>query len=112
MTEVELTSSATGMAAAATGMATQSLHRSDTASFEPTMGPGDELPVGAGDDKARARRRVALLVALMIGVPLAALGIVVAWLRTPGTAVAPIDESQRSAPVSTRAASHRPRRRH
>lgn len=97
MSEVQLTS-------AATGMPTQALRGGDTGSFAPTasfapnVGP-DQVPVEAGGGNGRLGRRVALLVALMIGVPLAILGVVFAWLRQPTTAVTPLDESVTSAPV-------------
>ncbi len=97
MSEVQLTS-------AATGMPTQALRGGDTGSFAPTasfapnVGP-DQVPVEAGGGNGRLGRRVALLVALMIGVPLAILGVVFAWLRQPTTAVTPVDESVTSAPV-------------
>lgn len=100
MSEVQLTS-------AATGMTTQSLHPGETesfastATFASTAATPDRVPVESGGGYMRVGRRVALLVAVMLGIPLIALGVVFAWMRQPTTAVTPVDESATSAPVAT-----------
>ena len=99
MREVQLTSSAGSMVAATAPTMGQSRNDLRTNAFEEPLEPATDT--AARDQPADTRRRFMLLIALMIGIPLAVLGVVLAWLRSPSTPVAPIGETLPSATATS-----------
>jgi RNA polymerase sigma factor (sigma-70 family) len=96
MRDVELTSSATGMSAALTSAVDQRRDHHDTNAFDATAGRPEEADADTYQDTADAKRRLMLLMALLIGVPLLVLGVAVAWMYAPNASVAPIGETETS----------------
>lgn len=101
MAEVRLTS-------ASSATTTQTLPAGDSSPAAPTARMAstaaartEQMAVPEVDGSGAGGRRVALLVALLIGVPLTALGVVFGLTRQPTTAVTPVDETATSAPVAT-----------
>jgi len=99
--DFELTSASHGMASSH-GMATalnpkvehSQFHSAPTAAGHviqppPDTPPQEPVPLAANPTDGETKRRVVPLMALLIGVPLAVLGVAVAWVYLPSMALAP-----------------------
>lgn len=103
MTNVELTSSATGMATTVNPTSGHSGFRRTAARHAAGSPPFRHVGgTNPRDDAAQAKRRLTVLIALLVGIPLAVLGLAIAWMNMPGTSVAPIGVTgTSSAPLPT-----------
>jgi RNA polymerase sigma factor (sigma-70 family) len=107
--QVQLTSASTTMGgnteAAAPTQARPSLAGAATERWSIPAVPGDYDIDADGDVAHQSGGRVLLFMALLIGIPLIALGVAMAWRYQPNTAVTPIGGTGTTAPAPT---SHTP----